>query len=347
MPRPALVKSGSERTDAVRRDAFFIRQTLNASEGVSSVNEKELRRNQKGVSYAKWGYLFILPFFLAYFVFTFAPQVLTIYNSFFENYREGLKQVGPNFVGFGNYVKLFTPDKSGTINILKYAGNTLILWLLGAVPQILIALLLAIFFTSYRLNIKGQQFFKTVIYMPNLIMASAFSMLFFTLFSNVGPVNQLIQAWGWSDVPIDFFAYKGTVRGLISLMNFLMWFGNTTILLMAGIMGIDQDLFEAANLDGASSVQTFFRITLPLLMPILVYTIITAMIGGLQMFDVPQVLTKGKGMPDRTSMTLVMYLNNYLGGSKNYGMSGAISVIIFIITGALSLVVFRTLNKKD
>ena len=142
------------------------------SEGVSSVNEKELRRKQKGVSYAKWGYLFILPFFLAYFVFTFAPQVLTIYNSFFENYREGLKQVGPNFVGFGNYVKLFTPDKSGTINILKYAGNTLILWLLGAVPQILIALLLAIFFTSYRLNIKGQQFFKTVIYMPNLIMAS-------------------------------------------------------------------------------------------------------------------------------------------------------------------------------
>ena len=158
-------------------------------------------------------------------------------------------------------------------------------------------------------------------------------------------------------MPIDFFAYKGTVRGLISTMNFLMWFGNTTILLMAGIMGIDQDLFEAANLDGASSVQTFFRVTLPLLMPILVYTIITAMIGGLQMFtamigglqmfDVPQVLTKGKGMPDRTSMTLVMYLNNYLGGSKNYGMSGAISVIIFIITGILSLLVFRTLNKKD
>ncbi len=278
------------------------------------MNEKQLRRNQKGVSYAKWGYLFILPFFVAYFVFNFAPQVLTIYNSFFENYREGLKQVGPNFVGFGNYVKLFTPDKSGTINILKYTGNTLAL---------------------------------CVIYMPNLIMASAFSMLFFTLFSNVGPVNQLIQAWGWSDVPIDFFAYKGTVRGLISTMNFLMWFGNTTILLMAGIMGIDQDLFEAANLDGASSVQTFFRITLPLLMPILVYTVITAMIGGLQMFDVPQVLTKGKGMPDRTSMTLVMYLNNYLGGSKNYGMSGAISVIIFIITGILSLFVFRTLNKKD
>ncbi len=304
-------------------------------------------KKQKGISYAKWGYIFVTPFIVAYLIFTFYPQMLTIYNSFFENYRDGLNQVGPNFVGFDNYVKLFTPDKNGVIDILKYTGNTLILWLLGAVPQILVALLLAIFFTSYRLNIKGQQFFKTVIYMPNLIMASAFSMLFFTLFSNVGPVNQLIQAWGWSEVPIDFFARKFTVRGLISLMNFLMWFGNTTILLMAGIMGIDQDLFEAANLDGASATKTFFKITLPLLKPILVYTIITAMIGGLQMFDVPQVLTNGAGTPNRTSMTLIMYLNNYLGKSKNYGMAGAVSGIIFLITGILSLVVYRSLNSKD
>ncbi len=304
-------------------------------------------KKRSSVSYAKWGYIFIAPFFIAYAVFTLFPQILTVYNSFFENYTEGLKQIGPNFVGLKNYVTLFTPDRAGTVNILKYAGNTLILWIGGAVPQIIIALLLAIFFTSYRLNIKGQQFFKTVIYMPNLIMASAFSMLFFTLFSNVGPVNQLIQQFGWSDHVIDFFAYKFTVRGLVCLMNFLMWFGNTTILLMAGIMGIDQNLFEAANIDGANSVQVFFRVTLPLLMPILIYTVITAMIGGLQMFDVPQVLTKGLGMPDRTSFTLVMYLNNFLSGSKNYGMSGAISVIIFIITGLLSLVVYRSLTKKD
>ena len=304
-------------------------------------------KKRSSVSYAKWGYIFIAPFFLAYTVFTLFPQILTIYNSFFENYTEGLKQIGPRFVGLQNYVALFTPDRSGTINILKYTGNTLLLWIGGAIPQIVIALLLAIFFTSYRLNIKGQQFFKTVIYMPNLIMASAFSMLFFTLFSNVGPVNQLIQKFGWSDQVIDFFAYKITVRGLICLMNFLMWFGNTTILLMAGIMGIDQNLFEAANIDGASSIQVFFRVTLPLLMPILVYTVITALIGGLQMFDVPQVLTNGKGMPDRTSFTLIMYLNNFLKGSKNYGMSGAISVIIFIITGLLSLVVYRSLTKKD
>ena len=87
--------------------------------------------------------------------------------------------------------------------------------------------------------------------------------------------------------------------------------------------------------------------TLPLLTPILVYTIITALIGGIQMFDVPQVLTNGAGTPNRSSMTLIMYLNNYLKTSKNYGMAGAISVIIFIITGLLSMLVYRSLTKKD
>ncbi len=254
--------------------------------------------------------------------------------------------MGPNFVGLKNYVTLFTPDSSGSVDILKYAGNTVALWVGGAVPQIIIALLLAIFFTSYRLRIKGQAFFKAVIYLPNLIMASAFSMLFYTLFSNVGPVNQLLMQLGWSDHVIDFFAVKFTVRGLICLMNFLMWFGNTTILLMAGIMGIDQSLFEASTIDGASSLQTFFQVTLPLLTPILVYTIITALIGGLQMFDVPQVLTNGLGTPNRSSTTLIMYLNNYLGTSKNYGMAGAISVVVFILTGLLSVLVFKSLTRQ-
>ena len=308
------------------------------------MGKQPLRR--KGVSYAKWGYIFIAPFFIAYAVFHLAPQVLTVYNSFFENYREGLTQVGPNFVGLKNYATLFTPDSSGSVDILKYAGNTVALWVGGAVPQILTALLLAIFFTSCRLRIKGQAFFKAVIYLPKLIMASDFSMLFYTLFSNVGPVNQLLMQLGWSDHVIDFFAVKFTVRGLICLVNFLMWFGNTTILLMAGIMGIDQSLFEASTIDGASSLQTFFRVTLPLLTPILVYTIITALIGGLQMFDVPQVLTNGLGTPNRTSTTLIMYLNNYLGTSKNYGMAGAISVVVFILTALLSILVFKSLTRQ-
>ena len=302
-------------------------------------------RRHKGVSYAKWGYIFIIPFFVVYILFTLVPQLTTFYNAFFENYRSGLKQIGPNFVGFANFEKLFSVGKSGSIDIVKYFGNTIVLWVMGAVPQVVVALLLAVFFTSYRLNIKGQQFFKTVIYMPNLIMAAAFSMLFFTLFSPVGPVNQILLSSGWADSAIDFLGIRISVRILIALMNFLMWFGNTTILLMAGIQGIDQCLFEAADMDGANSLQVFFRVTLPLLAPILVYTVITAMIGGLQMFDVPQVLTNGKGTPNRTSFTMVMYLNSYLGPSKNYGMAGAISVVLFLISSALSLVVYKTLSK--
>jgi multiple sugar transport system permease protein len=168
-------------------------------------------------------------------------------------------------------------------------------------------------------------------------------MLFFTLFSPVGPVNQLVLAAGWADKAIDFLNIKISVRVLISLMNFLMWFGNTTIVLMAGIMGIDQSLFESATIDGANSVQVFFRITMPLLMPIFVYCLITAMIGGIQMFDVPQVLSKGDGVPNGTTRTLVMYLNGYL-KTRNLGMSGAISVVMFIITGGLGGIVYKMLS---
>ena len=304
------------------------------------------KKHRKSVSYAKWAYIFITPFFISYILFTLIPQFLTFYNSFFENYRNGLQQVGPNFVGLRNYIQLLTPDKNGTIDFLRYLGNSLSMWIAGAIPQFLVALLLAVLFTSSRLNLKGQGLAKTIIYMPNLIMASAFSMLVFSLFSNVGPINKMLVASGILDKPYEFFAFKISVRTIIAFMNFIMWFGNTTIVLRAGIMGIDQSLFESANLDGADSVHVFFDITLPLLMPILSYALITSMIGGIQMFDVPQVISNGKGTPNMTSTTVIMMLNNYLGISKNYGMSGALSVMLFIITGILGMFVYRSLARQ-
>lgn len=304
-------------------------------------------KKHKSISYAKWGYIFIIPFLIVFITCQLIPLFNTFYNSFFENYRDGLTQIGPNFVAFDNYIKLFTPNKSGSINIVNYTGNTMIMWIIGAIPQLVFSLLLAVIFTSARLNIKGQTFFKTVIYMPNLVMASAFSMLFFTLFSNVGPINQIILAM--TNDTFEFFRNPVSTRCIIAFINFLMWFGNTTILLMAGIMGIDQSLFEAASIDGATSGQVFFKITLPLLMPILLYVAITSLIGGLQMFDVPQIITAGSGSPNNSCMTLIMYLNRVIGqGSKNYGLGGAISVVIFIITGALSMIVFKSMiNTGD
>ena len=251
----------------------------------------------------------------------------------------GLMQVGPKFVGFDNYKAiLFNGDT------LLYLKNTMIMWLMGFIPQILISLLLASWFTDLRLRLKCTGFFKTIIYMPNLIMASAFAMLFYAIFADQGPINNMLNSMGLPTY--RFLAEVAGARGLIALMNFLMWFGNTTILLMAGMMGIDPALFEAAEVDGATATQVFFKITLPLLRPILIYVVITSLIGGIQLFDVPQILTNGTGDPMRSTMTLIMFLNKHL-FSKNYGMAGALSVVLFIITMLLSLLIFKvTGNDK-
>lgn len=233
----------------------------------------------KAVRYNKWGYIFLIPFIVVYVVFQLVPLITTIYNSFFENYMSGLTQIGPNFVGFENYEKLFT---SG--DIWQYFKNTMVLWIMCFIPQIFLSLLLGAWFSDVSLKLKGTRFFKTVIYLPNLIMA--------------------------------------------------------------GMLGIDTSLFEAAEVDGATSTQVFFKITLPLLRPILIYVIITSLIGGLQLFDVPQILTNGTGNPVRSSMTLIMYLNKRL-YSKDYGMSGALSVILFIITAILSIAVFKLSGNDD
>ena len=239
-----------------------------------------------------------------------------------------------------NYISLLGSD------MLKYAGNTLILWVIGFIPQIVVALLLANWFTDIRLKIRGKQFFKVVIYLPNLIMASAFAMLFFAMFSTNGPINSIMISLGWISKPIDFLGSVIGTRSLIGLMNFLMWFGNTTIMLMAAIMGISPDIFEACELDGCTGIQRFFYITLPQIRPILAYTLITSIIGGLQMFDVPQILTNGQGNPDRTSMTLIMFLNSHL-ESRNYGMAGALSVYLFIVSGILCFFVYRITNGSS
>ena len=302
------------------------------------MNKKKENAQVKSVDYAKWGYIFIAPFFIAFLIFQLIPLASTVYYSFFEYYRSGLKVIGPNPVGLANYQALFESE------FPKYMGNTIILWILGFVPQIIISLVLAAWFTDVRLKIKGKQFFKVVIYMPNLIMASAFAMLFFALFSANGPVNAALIQAGILKEPFRFLANVAGARGLVALMNFLMWFGNTTILLMAAVMGINPSLFEAAELDGCTPTQTFFKITLPMIRPIMVYVLITSMIGGLQMFDVPQILTNGKGTPDRSVTTIIMFLHNHL-FSKNYGLAGALSVFLFIITGILSLIVFKFTNS--
>ena len=235
---------------------------------------KTSKRKRKN-NYSKWGYLFIAPFFIAYSIFSLVPLLSTFAYSFFEYYMKlGLTQVGPNFIGFDNYIQLFSDSQLTT-----YAWNTLIIWILGFIPQVLVSLLLAVILTSARLKLRGKQFFKTIMYMPNLVMASAFAMLFLTIFSADGPIVSMLLDNGIIAEKFNFSDSVIATRTLIATMNFLMWFGNTTILLMAGIMGIDQSVIEAATVDGAKPFQTFTKVIMPLLKPIFIFVLIAIDFG--------------------------------------------------------------------
>ncbi len=292
-------------------------------------------KKRKSISYEKWGYLFIAPFIIVYLIFNLVPLFQTFYFSFFEKYTNSATwETVEVFVGFQQYINVFTEGR-----IFTYLGNTLIMWIMGFIPQIVVSLLFAYWFTSVRLRLKALGFFKTVMYMPNLIMAAAFSMMFMLLFSDIGPINGIIKQFN-NGAPYQFFAHPWSTRGLVALMNFLMWFGNTTILLMAAMMGVDASIVEAAEIDGCTSSQIFWKIVLPIIRPILIYVLITSLVGGLQMYDVPSILTNGKGSPNDTTTTLIMYLNTLISRSKNYGLGGAVSVFIFIICAVLSMIVY-------
>ena len=292
---------------------------------------------RRSISYAKWGYIFIAPFFIAFAIFQLIPLASTIYYSFFEYYRSGLKVIGPNFTGLSNYVKLLSLD------LPKYLGNTMLMWTLGFVPQIIVSLLLAVWFTDNRLRIRCQPFFKTVIYMPNLIMASAFAMLFFALFADQGPVNNMIQALGGE--PVRFLSNIWGTRSLVALMNFLMWFGNTTILLMAAVMGIDLSLFEAAEIDGAGRFQKMLHISLPHLVPLIcIFTIMNAgtLISG--NFDLFYVIPRNTSTLYATTDILNTYVYRSLQESS-YAI-GATTGLIQSVVGMFLVLLSNWIVKK-
>lgn len=295
----------------------------------------------KSISYAKWGYIFVAPFFIVFIIFNLYPLFETFKDSFYEYYVFGPRVVGPNWIGLGNYSTLFNSAGMG-----KYFVNTFILWILGFVPQIFFSLLFASWFTDLRMKLKTGAY-KVIFYLPNVIMAAAMGMLFFTMFAQNGPINLIYQSLTGADAPYMFFNHVWSQRGVIALINFLMWYGNTTIMLMAAINGVDPSLYESAQIDGANPSQTFWKITIPLIRPILTYVLITSLIGGLQMYDVPQIITKNGEAVKRTSMTVIMFLQFQMTTGRNYGIAGAISVVLFIVAAILSMMVFMSVNERE
>lgn len=298
---------------------------------------------RKGVNYSKYGYIFTLPFVLAFLVFSLYPILYTAVIGFTD--MKGLipKPIHILDNPFQNFKDLIFDNPS----FRKSLFNTGLLWIVNFIPQIVLALLLTAWFTNKRLNIKGQGAFKVLLYMPNIITASTIAVLFSSLFAYpMGPVNSLFQSLGWTDAPIFFLQDKTTARGIVAFIQFWMWYGNTMIILVAGVMGINPALFESAAIDGANGWQTFFRITLPSLRTILLYTLITSMIGGLTMFDIPQLFLQGG--PDDSTLTTSMFIyGQAFRGSYMYNRAAAASMILFVIAGVLSAILFYLMRDRD
>ncbi|CAH1221713.1 Lactose transport system permease protein LacF [Paenibacillus auburnensis] len=298
---------------------------------------------RKGVNYSKFGYIFTFPFVLAFLIFSLYPILYTAFIGFTN--MQGLipKPIHILDNPFQNFKDLLFDNASFRKSLI----NTGLLWIINFIPQIVLALLLTAWFTNARLNIKGKGLFKVLLYMPNIITASTIAVLFSTLFAYpMGPVNSLFDMMGWSHAPINFLQDKSTARGIVGFIQFWMWYGNTMIILIAGVMGINPALFESAAIDGANGFQTFFRITLPSLRTILLFTLITSMVGGLTMFDIPQLFLAGG--PDDSTLTTSMFIyGQAFKGSYLYNRAAAASMIMFIISGVLSGFLFYLMRDRD
>ncbi|MCH5209230.1 MAG: sugar ABC transporter permease [Oscillospiraceae bacterium] len=303
---------------------------------------------RKMISYAKYGYIFIAPFFIIYALFMFYPLLNTVRLSFFGNAGNEAANLD-TFVGLQNYQYiLFGGDsvfaQQNHETFLTSFGNTLILWVGNFVVQIILSLLLAVWFSDVRIKTPGTGFFKVIMYLPNIIMAASVAGIFLMIFndSQYGAINSILLNAGLIQEPILFVSDVWSSRIIVMLIQTWMWFGNTMLLLMSGIFGIDPSIYEAAAIDGSSGPNTFFRITLPILKPIFFYVVITSLIGGLQMFDIPYMLHNGNALNVNNSLRTVavfVYEKFTIGGIKNYGLSAAASVILFIITVVLGMLI--------
>ena len=301
-------------------------------------------KKNKSFSYAKYGYLFSIPFVVVYVIFSLYPTINTALLGF-TNAKGMTGLTNWEFLEWGSLFKNFQQVLKNPI-FVKSLKNTIILWVVNFIPQISLALILTAWFTSRRNELKGQGLMKVIFYMPNIITAASIALLFNKLFAYpVGPVNSLLQSLGILDAPTDFLTSSSSTRGIISFIQFWMWYGHTMIILISGVLGINPELYEAAELDGASGSQMFWKITIPNLKTILLYTMITSMIGGLNMYDIPQLFNKGN--PANSTLTTNMYIyNQAFSGSYMYARAAAASMIMFIIIAIASIFVFLAFNDE-
>jgi len=302
----------------------------------------------------RYGYLFVAPFVIVFCIFNLWPTVNTFILAFFNARMDRFTQ---EFIGLDNFKRLITDQYFW--GALK---NTFIIWGFNFIPQLGIALLFAIYLSDTRLNLAGRGLFRAVVYLPNLLTAASVAILFRYLFGEAGyekaPANQFLRAIGFFNEvlpngemiirdPINFFRSVPFTRGLVAFIQWWMWYGHTLILLMAGITSIPESLYESAIVDGANSRQTSFYITLPLLRPMMLFILVTSMIGGMQMFEIPRLITNLQGSPNYSIRTTVVYQFNSAFDFRNLSYGAAISIGIFIVTIFLAMLIFFFLQDRS
>ena len=294
------------------------------------LEEKKKAKKLKSVSYNHWGYIFILPFFITFAIFSLYPMIYSV-NLSFTNLAGWARDY--EYVGLYNFRWVW-----GRELFWRSIGNTLIMWLLNFIPQIFFALFFAAVFTSISIKMKGKGLFKALFYFPNLLTAVTVAVLFGTLFAPHGTFHQLLVSTNIISSDFEIARHVWATRSIISYIQFFMWFGSTMILLIAAINSISDSVYEAALIDGSGKIRTFFFITLPLIKPIMVFVLITAAVSGLQMFDVP-LLFAGGGPSDNTT-TVAMYIYRLaFEGQRNYNMAAAASVYVMFLAVGMSIAI--------
>ena len=284
-------------------------------------------------------YVYIAPFFILFAIFGLFPILSGLYISFFRWDGVGAMK----WKGIDNYTRLFTDP-----TFLLAVTNTFTIGLIAHIPILFGGLVLA-----YILNgkfVKFQNAFKTAYFLPMVTSAVAITIVFQALFGyNFGLINYFLAMLG---IPaVNWLGGAGEyVKTAIIVMFSWKWIGWNMVIYLAGMQGISEDIYEASTIDGASATQVFFRITLPLLKPIILFTLIQSTIGTVNLFTEPYILTNNNltGGTNNTGLTMMMYLlNKAPKGNNLYGLASAVAYVITVTVIFISLFFQRLLGDRD
>ncbi len=287
----------------------------------------------------RWApYLFISPFLGLFALFGVFPLLFSLYLAF-QSWEPTSGLGAMQYVGLENFYFAI-----GDAWFWKSLGNTLWLALASGLPQHLVAIPLAVFIhQSFK---RSRDFMIGAYFLPYITSSVAIAIMFSSLFSrDYGLVNLGLDSL-FGMAPIDWLNKPGTIKPAIALIVFWRYLGFNLVLYMAALQTIPKDLYEAAEMDGAGRWQQFWRITLPSLKPMIYFGVMLSVIGGLQLFEEPFILTNGKGGPDQSAMTSAVYLYRMAFDFNDFGGSSAMSWILFLIVAMLTWLTNRAFSAR-